>query len=363
MGERVDAGAPASGRGRGRLHVPSLHAAPSGLLRSALKLIGYAACAYLVLRLIPSLRQALGNLERLHWQWLVAALALEILSERASWPRGGRSWIPTTCCLGRAGEWVPGLHGRSWGRHARARRLPGGMGVGAWIMHRFGIPTKLIAERQFNLSFLNTAVDAIALVVFGLGLATGILAGKHDLSLTLLPAAVAAIGVAAALLIAGRLAPHAKRLAPNHPRIAGSLTTLADAVDDTKRLLYHGGRCKAVLGAQAYLWFDVLVLFVALVAVHTHPVPAFAVVVMAHIIGAFGGSLPLPAGIGTIAGMVGMLIIFGVAHTPAIAAVLVYQAIGLLVPLAGGAIAYLLLRRHLGPIVAGEATAPPADPG
>ena len=53
----------------------------------------------------------------------------------------------------------------------------GGVGVGSLILHRFGMPTKDIAERQFNLSFLNTAVDALALVIFGVGLATGIFTG------------------------------------------------------------------------------------------------------------------------------------------------------------------------------------------
>ena len=58
----------------------------------------------------------------------------------------------------------------------------GGVGVGAWILHRFGMPNKLIAEREFNLSFLNTAVDALALVVFGLALATGVLSGASAIS-------------------------------------------------------------------------------------------------------------------------------------------------------------------------------------
>ena len=363
MTERVDADAPGFGRGQGRLHVRhGLHATRRGLLRSALKLIGYAACAYLLLRLIPTLRRALGDLERVGWQWVVAALVLETLSEMgfvASW----RAIVDPDNLLCREGRRT-GIRA-AWAQLGGGTLVPAGslagVGVGAWIMHRFGMPTKLIAERQFNLSFLNTAVDAIALVVFGLGLATGILAGRHDLSLTLLPAALAAIGVAAALLVANRVAPHAQRLAPHHPKIADSLTTLANAVDDTRRLLYHGGRRTAVLGAQAYLWFDVLVLFIALVAVHTHPVPTFAVVVIAYIIGALGGSLPLPAGIGTIGGIVGMLIVFGVAHTPAVAGVLVYQAVGLLVPLVGGAIAYLLLRRQIGPIAAREAGAPPAE--
>jgi uncharacterized membrane protein YbhN (UPF0104 family) len=363
MAERVDAEAPASDHERGRLHIPhSLHATRRGLLKSALKLAGFAAAAYLVLRLIPSLREALDNLERVHWQWVVAAVVLETLSEIGfvtSW----RAIVDPDNLLCKEGRRTGTL--AAWAQLGGGTLVPGGSlsgpGVGAWIMHRFGIPPKLIAERQFNLSFLNTAVDAIALVIFGLGLATGILSGKHELSLTLLPAAVAAIGVAVALLIAHVLASRAQRLAPRHPRIAGSLTAVADAVKDTEQVFLHRGRSEAVLGAQAYLWFDVAVLYIALVAVHTHPLPSFAVVVLAYIIGALGGSLPLPAGLGTVGGIVGMLIVFGVAHTPAIAAVLVYQAVGLLVPLAGGAVAYLLLRHRLGPITADEATAPRAD--
>lgn len=51
-----------------------------------------------------------------------------------------------------------------------------------------------------------------------------------------------------------------------------------------------------------------------------------------------------------------MLIVCGVGRNPAIAAVLLYEAIGLIVPLAGGACAYLLLRRQFGPLQAGRIT-------
>ena len=71
---------------------------------------------------------------------------------------------------------------------------------------------------------------------------------------------------------------------------------------------------------------------------------------MAYVIGALGGSLPLPASIGTIGGIAGMLIVYGADHNSAVAAVLLHQAIGLLVPLTGGTIAYIFLRRQLGPI-------------
>jgi len=191
------------------------------------------------------------------------------------------------------------------------------------------VPTKLIAEREFNLSFLNTAVDALALIVFGVGLATGILAGEQSLLLTLLPAAVAATGIAAALLIAPRASSR------------GSWTT--------------------VLGVLAYLGFDVLVLWTAFLAIDAHPLPGFAIVIMAYIIGALGGSIPLPASIGTIGGIAGMLILYGVDHNPAIAAVLLHQAIGLLVPLTGGGIAYAIIRRRVGPTIRAADSPPRAD--
>jgi hypothetical protein len=165
------------------------------------------------------------------------------------------------------------------------------------------MPNKLIAEREFNLSFLNTAVDALALIVVGVGLAVGIFAGEHNLLLTVLPAAVAVTGIAVALLIADRARSHAPGLQTKHPKIAGAITTLADAVDDTQRLLLHRGAWTSVLGVLAYFGLDVLVLWTAFLAIHANP---------------------------------------------AIAAVLLHQAVGLLVPLAGGGIAYAILRHRFG---------------
>jgi uncharacterized membrane protein YbhN (UPF0104 family) len=97
------------------------------------------------------------------------------------------------------------------------------------------------------------------------------------------------------------------------------------------------------LSIQTYLWM-------AFYAIHASPVPNFAVVLMALIIGALGGSIPLPGNIGAIGGIAAMLVLYGVAHNAAVAAVLLYEAIGLLVPLTGGGIGYLLLRRQFGPM-------------
>ena len=341
----------ASSRARSRRIRRAHRAARGHLQKSALKLLGWAVFAVLLLKLVPSLRQAVHSFEHVSWEWVVGALALEVLSENGyviSW-----RWIcDPDNVLGRD------THRARTGTHAAWAQLGGGMvvpggslasvGVGAWILRRFGMPPTTITERQFNLSFLNTAVDALALVVFGLGLTTGILAGESSLLLSLLPAIIAAAGPVGAVLISRGAATYGRHLEPEHPKIAGFITSLAEAVAATERILRHGERLGALLGALAYLGFDVLVLWTAFLAIGAHPVPSFAIVMMAYIIGALGGSLPLPAGVGAVGGMAGMLMLYGVGRNAAIAAVLLYEAIGLLVPLIGGSVAYLLLRRQFG---------------
>jgi uncharacterized membrane protein YbhN (UPF0104 family) len=344
---------PAEDNARGHQNHRALGAARGHLLKKALRLLGYLVVAYLFVRLLPGLEAAVSSLERVRWQWIVAAVGIEVLSELGfvmSW----RGIVDPEDVLSRDGRGERMASRVAWVQLGGGMLVPGGslssVGVGAWLLHRFGMPNTVIAERQFNLQFLNTGIDALALIVFGSGLAIGLFPGEHELALTLLPAAVAAIGIAATLFIAVRGLGLAERLRGTHPKIAVSITALAAAVEDTKRLLTHRSGLKTVLGGVAYLGFDVLVLWSAFPAIGAHPAPSFAVVVMAYIIGALGGSIPLPAGAGAIGGMVGMLILYGVPHEAAVVGVLIYQAIGQLVPLIGGAIAYLFLRGKIGPI-------------
>jgi uncharacterized membrane protein YbhN (UPF0104 family) len=331
----------------------ALAEARSHLKRRALKLVGFLLLVYAVLKLIPAFEQALHTLEHASWEWVLALIALEVLSE-AGFVFAWSAIIDPQNVLARDGRGRRMDEHVAWAQLGGGLLLPGGswggMGLGGVILHRFGMPTKVIAERQLNLSLLNTGIDALALVVFGLGLATGIFGGEGRLLLTLLPAAVAGAGITAAVLIAPRAGAAAKRLEAKHGKIATAITTLAAAVEDTKRLLFRRGAWTAVLGVVGYLAFDVLVLWCAFLAVEAHPVPGFPIVIMAYIIGALGGSLPLPAAAGTIGGMAGMLIVYGVAGHAALAAVLLHQAIGLLVPLIGGAIAYTILRHRFGPM-------------
>jgi hypothetical protein len=142
----------------------------------------------------------------------------------------------------------------------------------------------------------------------------------------------------------------ARALEGGHAKLAASIGSLSTAVEATDRVLFHHGSKRSVLGALAYLGFDALALWTAFLAVHANPLPGFAAVVMAYIIGALGGSIPLPAGIGAVGGIAGMLILYGVGRDAAIAAVLLYEAVGLIVPPIGGGLAYRFLRREFGPM-------------
>jgi uncharacterized membrane protein YbhN (UPF0104 family) len=333
------------------------------LRHRVVELVGFLIVVYAVLKFIPALEQALHAIEHASWEWVVALLAIEVLSEIGfvfAWSR----IVDPDNVLAREGRARRMDERVAWMQLGGGLLLPGGSlggaGAGGLILHRFGMPTKLIAERQLNLGFLNTGISALAIVVFGVGLATGILAGEDNLLLTLLPAALAGAGIVAAVLIAPRADAIAKRLQDKHRKVAITITTTGAAVEDTKQL-FRRGAWTPVLGAIAYLGFEVVVLWFAFRAVHANPVPGFPIVVMAYVIGALAGSLPLPAAAGTIGGVAGMLIAYGVKHDVAIAAVLLHQAIGLIVPVVGGAIAYMIVRRRVGPLKP-TAASDPATP-
>jgi hypothetical protein len=133
-----------------------------------------------------------------------------------------------------------------------------------------------------------------------------------------------------------------------------SSSTLVDAVNDADRLLFHRGGFKSVLRALVYLWFDVLVPWSAFFAIHAHPVPGFAVVVMAYIIGALGGSIPLPAGLGAVGGIVGMLILYALDTAPRSLPSSSIRRSACSWRSWAAVIAYMLLRRSLGRLQSGE---------
>ena len=138
----------------------------------ALRLLGFVLFVYVFLKLIPGLEKALKDLQNVKFEWVVGAMAVETVSEIGyvvSW----RGILDPDNLLRKDGR---GKHlgaRVAWAQLGGGMVVPGGtlgsMGVGAWMLHRLGMPMDRVGERQFTLMFLNSSVDGLAMVFFGLG--------------------------------------------------------------------------------------------------------------------------------------------------------------------------------------------------
>jgi uncharacterized membrane protein YbhN (UPF0104 family) len=301
-------------------------------------LISLAISVVLIVGLIlavPGLHGIGGTVAHMPGGWIAAAVALEVLSclasvlaflqvfERAPIRFGARVALSelafgTAVSLGGAGS----------------------VAVGAWLLiERGGRPAR-VAERSAVLFLLTSAVNLITLTLTGLALFIGILPGPHNALLSALPAGVG-IAVLAFFLLLPRLSERvAATRAPG--RIQTLLTTTAESVRETRNLLLRPDW--RIVGAFAYLWCDIAVLAACFAA--TGHAPPLTVIVLAYQIGYLSNVIPIPGGIGLLDGsLVGMLLLYGVAATPAAAATLVYHGIALWIPAMWGTLAFVVLRR------------------
>ncbi|HTA32963.1 MAG TPA: lysylphosphatidylglycerol synthase transmembrane domain-containing protein [Solirubrobacteraceae bacterium] len=229
----------------------------------------------------------------------------------------------------------------------------GGLALGAWALKRGGMPASEIARRTAAFFLLTSVPNVVGVILVGLGLAVGLFPGESNPLLTLVPAAIAALAIAGALL-AGRTAGalHARLLrseaAGSSRRVTVTLKTLvatADGVNEAVALLRERNPW-LIGGLIAYLAFDVMVLWASFRAFGSSP--PLGIVWIGYLIGELGGLIPVPGGIGGIdAGLVGTFVLYGVPVTAAASAVLAYRAIALWVPALLGSIAFVMLRRLL----------------
>jgi uncharacterized membrane protein YbhN (UPF0104 family) len=215
----------------------------------------------------------------------------------------------------------------------------GSIAVGALLLIERGASPSRVAERSAVLFLMTSAINVITLGVTGLLLWSGLLPGKHDLWLSLLPGVV---GIAMLALFAA-LPWICERLLPNRTgRTAVSLRATADTVRATRAVLLTWDW--RFLGAWIYLWADIFVLVVCFWALGIHP--PITTIVLAYQIGYLSNFVPIPGGIGVLDGsFVGMFVLYGVVASKATAATVVYHAISLWVPAMWGTAAFLLLRR------------------
>ena len=227
----------------------------------------------------------------------------------------------------------------------------GGVAVTAWALDRAGMSAPVIACRMVASLVVQYLVYMAALIVCGLGLWTGLFAGGGSFALTVVPAAFAALLIAAILSLAlmPRDVEHRlQRFAERPGRLGRIATTLAkapDALGSGVRTAIDLAKQRRIglLGAVAYWGFDIAVLGVCFHAFNASVPPA--VLVVGYFLGTLGSLLPLPGGIGGVeGGMIAAFIAFGVPAGSAVIAVLAYRAISFWLPTLPGLVGYLALR-------------------
>ncbi|MDP9344774.1 MAG: flippase-like domain-containing protein [Actinomycetota bacterium] len=220
----------------------------------------------------------------------------------------------------------------------------GGLALGAWILRRGGMPAPHIAQRTVAFFLITSLANVAAVIVGGLGLATGVLNGAPSPWLGIVPAAAGLLAVGGALLarpIARALARRTER-----PRLQRGLEHLAAGVSEALRLL-RTGDVAVIAGALGYMLFDVAMLGACFQA-FGRDAPAAGVLLMAYLIGQLGGLIPIPGGIGGVdGGLIGTLVVYGVLVMDATVAVLAYRGLVLLIPAALGVPTLLVLQKRL----------------
>ncbi|HSZ14367.1 MAG TPA: lysylphosphatidylglycerol synthase transmembrane domain-containing protein [Solirubrobacteraceae bacterium] len=321
-------------------------AAQSRTLRNSLisLAIFFALVAALLIG-VPGLDEAADRIAHANMGWVLAGVGLEALS-----------------CLGYVVLFglVFGRLGRSLSSRLSLAELAvnsvvsvsglAGIALGAWVLRTKGVSVERIAKRSVLIFVLTSVVNVGAVVVIGIPMWLGVIAGSRDELLTLAPALAAAATIAGTLVLASwaRRATAAQRL--RHGRVAVALAAVSGGVQDALQLLReHDWR---LLGALGYWLFDNLVLYACLAAFG--PAPTFWVVAMAYLVGMLANSIPVPGGFLAVeGGLVGMLLLFDVRPASlVIAAVVVYRAISLWLPALIGSVAFLSLRRDIGKPVA-----------
>ncbi len=305
---------------------------------------------YLLIPKLAGLKQTWGKLGRGDPLWLAAGAALELLSIagyatlfRTVFGRG----VPRIDW--RASLQIP-LAGIAAIRLVAAAGA-GGVAVTAWALGRAGMSAQQIACRMVASLVVQYSVYLGALIIFGLGLWTGLFGGGGSFAITIVPAAFAAVLMAAVLSLAllprdveqrlERFASRPGALGWVAKRLAKAPDTLGSGVR-TAGLLARQRRV-GLLGAVAYWGFDIAVLGFCFHAFGT--VVPVAVLVVGYFLGTLGSLLPLPGGIGGVeGGMIGAFVAFGVPASSAVIAVLAYRAISFWLPTLPGIAGYVALR-------------------
>jgi uncharacterized membrane protein YbhN (UPF0104 family) len=319
----------------------------NGALAAGLALI--AAAAVLWVPFLEPIRDRFANTEP---GWVVVAFVLQLLSVlsfvvalRGAFDRrlGWRESFDVGVVEESANVFLP-----SGGS--------GGLALGAVILIRSGIPTAFAVSRSAVLFLVTSFVSGAALVVFGALEAVGALPGDASLALTLIPAAIAALIIAAIIILPRALPQIDGTHGGKIRRGAGAAQTWLREAVDTSVELVASREMLLVLGAVGYYAFDVASMGAAFEALGGGG-PELGLFVLAYTIGHGGAIIPLPGS--AEGGLVGAFTLFGAPLSLVVGGILLYRVFHAGVPFLLGALGLADMGRHRGEAI--DQAPPDAD--
>jgi len=311
------------------------------------------ALLYFVLPQIDGVKDAYKRVSNGDHAWLAAALAFQVASIASYVALFHGIHVPPGSPLTHSDSYLITMASLAATRLFAAGGA-GGVALTAWALRRSGMERREVAERMIAFLVVLYGVYVVAMLVFGVGLRTGILPGEAPFGLTVVPAIISGI----ALLLFGALAfvpedfeQRIERMAPRRPRLARWLRRFALAPASMSggiRFAMHKAIHPdwAMLGAITWWTFNIGILWASFRAFGSSP--PVAVLVQAFFVGMLANLLPIPGGIGGVdGGMIGALVAFGIPAGTAVLAVLSYRLFAFWLPTVPGVIAYFQLRRRV----------------
>ena len=166
---------------------------PKTLRRRALQALIALAVLFAVVLFAPGLGEVRDRLAEADAGWLALAAALEGLSFASYVVMFG----PIFCTgLGWRRAWEIGGSELAMGSFVPASGA-GGLGLGAWVLHRGGMGGERIARRSVAFFLIKSGVNFVAVAVIGTALAIGLVVPDRSLWLTAFPAAMATLAIVA----------------------------------------------------------------------------------------------------------------------------------------------------------------------